>query len=96
MGQLSLFDAPKTGDLDVFARYDAVNLGADTLARRAIERAIRTGLNYNLPYSNKLASLHLEYAHSTVSGPVAIVTDTRAANEFRIGLRVSLQRYVRH
>ena len=96
MGQVSLFDAPETGDLDVFVRYDVVSLGADTIVRRATQQALRTGFNYNLPYTNKLASLHLEYAHSTVSGPVAIVTDTRAANEFRIGLRCSLQRYVRH
>jgi hypothetical protein len=96
MGQVSLFDAPKTGDLDVFVRYDVVSLGAETIGRRAIQQAIRTGFNYNLPYANKLASLHLEYAHNTVSGPFAIVTTTRAVNELRIGLRVSLQRYVRH
>ena len=42
------------------------------------------------------ASLHLEYARSTVHGPAAIVTDARPANEFRIVLRASLQRYVRH
>ena len=29
MGQVSLFDAPGTGDLDLFARYDVVSLGAD-------------------------------------------------------------------
>ena len=96
MGQVSLFDDPETGDLDVFVRYDVVSLGADTIALRANQRAIRTGFNYNLPHMNKLASLHLEYAHSTVSGPPAIVADTRASNEFRMGLRVSLQRYTRH
>ena len=96
MGQVSLFDAPKTGDLDLFARYDLVNLGADQIVGRATQRAIRTGFNYNLPYTNKLASLHLEYGRSTVSGPAAIVTDRRSANEFRIGFRVSLQQYIRH
>ena len=96
MGQVSLFDAPKTGDLDVFVRYDVVSLGAETIERRATQQAIRTGFNYNLPYANKLASIHLEYAHNMIRGPVVIVTDTRATNEFRIGLRVSLQRYVRH
>ena len=96
MGQVSLFDAPGRGDLDLFARYDVVSLGADTIARRATQQAIRTGFNYNLPFTNKLASLHLEYGRSTVSGPVAIVTDRRNANEFRIGFRVSLQQYIRH
>ena len=96
MGQISLFDQPKAGDLDLFLRYDVVSLGADSIAGRATQQAIRTGFNYNLPHTNKLASIHLEYARSTVSGPVAIVTDTRPANEFRIVLRVSLQRYMRH
>lgn len=64
MGQVSLLDAPTTGDLDLFARYDLVSLGAERIAGRAIQRAIRTGFNYNLPYANKLASLHFEYARS--------------------------------
>ena len=96
MGQVSLFDTPSTGDLDIFVRYDAVSLGADQLTRRATQQAIRTGFNYNMPYANKLASLHIEYGHSAIAGPDAIVTDRRRANEFRIGIRVSLQQYVRH
>jgi hypothetical protein len=96
LGQLSLFDTLGAGDLDFFARYDVVSLGADQIARRATQQAIRTGFNYNLPYASKLASLHLEYGRSTVSGPAAILTDRRNANEFRIGFRVSLQQYVRH
>lgn len=96
MGQVSLFDAPKTGDLDLFARYDLVSLGTDQIAGRATQRAVRTGFNYNLPYTNKLASLHFEYGRSTAAGPPAIVTGRRSANEFRIGFRVSLQQYIRH
>ena len=96
MGQVSLFDAPTTGDLDLFVRYDFVSLGADEIARRATQQTIRTGFNYNLPYANKLASLHIEYGHSVIAGPDAIVTDRRRANEVRIGIRVSLQQYVRH
>ncbi|MBA3898187.1 MAG: hypothetical protein H0X36_13865 [Sphingomonadaceae bacterium] len=96
MGQVSLFDAPGSGDLDLFARYDVVSLGADTIARRATQQAIRAGFNYNLSYANKLASLHLEYGHSTIAGPNEIVTDRRSADEVRIGIRVSLQQYVRH
>lgn len=96
MGQVSLFDAPGTGDLDLFARYDVVSLGADPIARRATQQAIRTGFNYNLPYTRKLASLHLDIGHSTIAGPAAIVTDRRSADEVRIGFRVSLQQYIRH
>ena len=96
MVQFSLFDAPRTGDLDLFARYDVVSLGIDSIAGRATQQAVRAGVNYNLPCTNKLASLHLEYAHNTLSGPAAIVTDYNPGDEFRIVLRVSLQRYLRH
>jgi hypothetical protein len=96
MAQWSLFDAPDVGDLDVFVRYDLVSLGQDSIADRAEQRAVRTGLNYNLPHTNKLLSLHIEQAHNTVSGPAAIVTGDREGDEFRIGLRASFQRYARH
>ena len=96
MAQFLVFDQPKAGDLDVFVRYDLVSLGQDMIARRATQQALRTGFNYNLPYANKLASLHLEYGRTWVNGTAEIVTDNRVANEFRIGLRVSLQQYVRH
>ena len=96
MGQVSLFDAPTIGALDLFARYDIVSLGADQIPQRATQQAIRAGFNYNLPYANNLASLHLEYGHSTITGPEAIITDRRNADEFRVGIRVSLQQYTRH
>jgi hypothetical protein len=96
MAQISLFDAPKAGDLDLFLRYDFVGLGQDSIAGRARQTAIRTGFNYNLPYTGKLASLHLEYAHNSVSGPAAIITQANPGDEVRIGLRISLQRYNRH
>ena len=96
MGQVSLFDAPKSGDLDLFLRYDFVSLGQDTIAERARQSAVRTGFNYNLPFTGKLASLHVEYAHNSVNGPAAIITQNNPGVEFRIGLRISLQRYSRH
>ena len=95
-GQFSLFDAPTTGDLDLFLRYDLVSLGTVAVDGRATQQAVRAGLNYNLPYTNKLVNLHVEYAHNALSGPNAIVTDRRSADEFRVVLRVSLQRYTRH
>ena len=94
--QWSLFDTQSAGDLDLFARYDLVSLGRDSIDGRATQRAIRTGFNYNLPHTNKLANLHLEYAHNTLSGPAAIVTDARSSDEVRIEIRVSLQQYLRH
>ena len=96
MVQFSLFDAPHTGDLDLFARFDVVSLGIDSIAGRATQQAVRAGVNYNLPYTSKLANLHLEYAHNTLTGPAAIVTDFHPGDEFRMVLRVSLQRYLRH
>ena len=96
MAQISLFDAPKAGDLDLFLRYDFVSLGHEAIAGRARQQAIRAGFNYNLPYTGKLASLHVEYAHNSVSGPAAIITQAHPGDEVRIGLRVSLQRYARH
>ncbi len=96
MVQWSAFDTAAAGDLDLFVRYDLVSLGQDVISGRAIQRAWRTGFNYNLPHTNKLVSLHLEQAHNTISGPAAIVTAGRNVDEFRVGLRVSFQRYVRH
>jgi hypothetical protein len=96
MVQWSAFDTPAAGDLDLFVRYDLVSAGQDVISGRATQRAWRTGFNYNLPHTNKLVSLHLEQAHSTLSGPMAIVTDDRNVDEFRLGVRVSLQRYQRH
>ena len=96
MAQIAVFDTPQTGDLDLFLRYDFVHLQQDGIAGRARQQALRTGLNYNLPFTGKLASLHLEYARNRIDGPAAIITDTRPGDEFRVGLRVSLQRYVRH
>ncbi len=96
MGQFSLFDRSDTGDLDLFLRYDFVSLGQDAITGRARQSAVRTGFNYNLPFTGKLASLHVEYARNSVRGPLAIVTQTNPADEFRVGLRVSFQRYTRH
>ena len=96
MAQIAVFDTPRAGDLDLFLRYDIVSVQQGGIAGRARQQAVRTGFNYNLPLTGKLASLHLEYAGNRISGPAAIITDTRPSDEFRIGLRVSLQRYLRH
>ena len=94
--QFSAFDTNKFGDLDPFVRYDVVQLGRQGIQGRAVQHALRTGVNYNLPYTRKLASLHLEYARNAVHGPPEIVPLSRSFNEFRMGFRVNVTRYVRH
>ena len=96
MVQYSLFDTPRTGDLDLFVRYDAVSVGQEAIKGRAYQAALRTGVNYNLPHTNKLMNLHFEYAHNSISGPSAFVSERHAPDEFRMMLRASLQRYTRH
>ena len=94
-GQLSLFDAPTTGDLDPFARYDVVRLSRD-LVGTAWQHAVRAGFNYNLPYTQKTVNLHVEYARNRVRGPSEIVVVARTFNEFRAEIRFNVTRYVRH
>lgn len=94
--QFSVFDTERAGDLDPFVRYDFVRLGRDGISGSALQQALRAGVNYNLPFTRKLANLHIEYARNRVTGPVQIVPTGRAFNEFRIELRASVTRYVRH
>lgn len=94
--QISIFDTEKFGDLDPFARYDFVRLSRKGIAGNTLQQALRIGINYNLPYTRKLANLHLEYAFNRVTGPVEIVPTRRSFGEFRIEFRLSLTRYIRH
>ncbi|MDQ6700632.1 MAG: hypothetical protein M3Z36_10660, partial [Acidobacteriota bacterium] len=94
--QISIFDTERFGDLEPFLRYDVVQLGQDGIQGSAVQQALRVGVNYNLPFSRKLANLHLEYARNAVYGPHAIVPEARSFNEFRVEVRFSLTRYLRH
>ena len=94
--QISVFDKGRFGDLDPFLRYDVVQLGQAGIHGSAMQQALRTGVNYNLPSSRKLANLHVEYARNAVRGPDGIVPEARTFNEFRVELRFSLTRYGRH
>jgi hypothetical protein len=96
MVQYSALDDERFGDLDPFLRYDLVSLGQRDIGRRGWQQALRTGFNYNLPYTGKLVNLHVEFAHSTASGPTVIINRSRTVDEFRVELRVSLQQYTRH
>ena len=90
-----LFDGKRSGDLIPFIRYDIVNL-SNVLNEKANEQAIKMGLNYNLPFTYKLASFHVEYARHILYGfPTIITSIDKRVNEFRLGLRVNATRYLR-
>ncbi|MGI8545739.1 MAG: hypothetical protein ACR2M1_00155 [Gemmatimonadaceae bacterium] len=79
--QASAFDHPRWGGLDPFVRYDVVRLGREVAPGTAVQQALRTGVNHNLPYAEKHASLHLEYAFNHVAGPQTIVPGRRSFGE---------------
>jgi hypothetical protein len=95
-GQISIFDTEKFGDLDPFIRYDFVRLSRQTINGSPFQQAFRAEINYNLPYTRKLANFHIEYDRNSVRCPVAIVPVNRSFNEFRFELRFSITRYTRH
>jgi hypothetical protein len=94
-GQYLVFDTWNFGDLVPVLRYDVVHLA--TGGSSATQQALRVGLNYNLPFTNKLVNLHLEYARNHVAGADSIVPHDQNANfnEFAVELRISLTRYLR-
>ena len=94
--QASVFDDLRLGDLDPFLRYDVVRLGREVTPGAAVQQAFRAGVNYNLPYAAKHASVHVEYALNGVTGPTSIIPQRRSFSEMRVELRVSASRYLRH
>lgn len=95
MVQHQVFDSGPSGDLDLFARHDAVALKTASVSGQVVQQATRLGVNYNLPYAQRRASLHLEYAHNRATGPAEIL-QSRGSDEFIVELRFSLQPYIRH
>lgn len=92
--QFQIFDKKQFGDFVPFVRYDMVNLSNPTAS--ATEQAIKLGVNYNLPFTNKLVNFHLEYAHHLLNGSPTILTTTdKQFDEFRLELRVNATRYLR-
>ncbi|TRX32212.1 hypothetical protein FNW52_17410 [Flavobacterium sp. ZT3R18] len=92
--QFQVFDKKKLGDLVPFVRYDLVVL--NNANEKATEQAIKMGINYNLPYTNKLINFHIEYAHHLLNGSPTILTTTQNKfDEFRFGIRVNATRYLR-
>ncbi len=92
--QFQVFDKKNLGDLVPFVRYDLVNLSNPTAS--ATEQAIKLGINYNLPFTNKLVNFHLEYAHHLLNGsPTILATTDKKFDEFRLELRINATRYLR-
>ncbi|MEJ7822122.1 MAG: hypothetical protein WKF85_07355 [Chitinophagaceae bacterium] len=92
--QFQIFDKKQFGDLVPFVRYDLVNLSNPSAS--ATEQAIKLGINYNLPFTNKLINFHLEYAHHLLNGSPTILTTTdKQFDEFRLELRINVTRYLR-
>ena len=93
--QYQLFDSNKSGELVPFVRYEVVKL-SNGLHEKANEKAIKIGLNYNLPFTNKLINFHIEYAQHFLNGDANILSfPTNNFNEFRLELRVNATRYIR-
>ena len=95
MLQHQVFDSGPSGDLDLFARQDAVALKTASVSGQVVQQATRLGVNYNLPYAQRRANFHLEYAHNRATGTAAIL-QSRGSDEFILALRFSLQPYIRH
>lgn len=92
--QFQVFDKKQFGDLVPFVRYDLVNLSNPIAS--VTEQAIKLGINYNLPFTNKLVNFHLEYAHHLLDGSPTILTIAdNQFDEFRLELRINATRYLR-
>ena len=92
--QFQVFDKKQFGDLVPFVRYDLVDISNPNAS--ATEQAIKLGINYNLPFTNKLVAFHLEYAHHILNGSPAIITTTdKHFDELRFEIRINATRYLR-
>ena len=91
LGQYSVFDTRRWGDLNPFLRYDWVHLSTPTLRSAITQQALRTGINWNLPDTRKLISFHLEYGRNSTAGPLTAMPH----NELGLELRFNATRYIR-
>jgi len=96
MGQYSVFDTRRWGDLDPFVRYDWVHLSTPAISAAITQQAVRAGFNWNLPEAHKLVNFHLEYGRSSITGPLSAVPLGSPHNELGLELRFNATRYIRH
>lgn len=96
LGQYSIFDSRRLGDLDPFVRYDWVHLATPAISTAITQQALRTGFNWNLPETHKLVDFHLEYGRNVIAGPLSAVPPGYPRNELGLELRFNATRYLRH
>ena len=96
LGQFSLLHTARTGDLDPFVRYDWVHLSANGLGDPILQQAVRTGFNWNLPWSRQRMNFHLEYARNFLFGLSSSASTPVPANELGLELRFNAIRYIRY
>ena len=96
LGQYSVFDTRRWGDLDPFVRYDWVHLSTPAISSAITQQAIRVGVNWNLPETHKLVNFHLEYGRNSIVGPLSAVPLGHPQNELGLELRFNANRYIRH
>ena len=96
LGQYSVFDTPRWGDLDPFVRYDWVHLSTPAIASPITQQALRAGVNWNLPETHKLINFHLEYGRNSITGPLSSVSPDYPHDELGLELRFNATRYIRH
>ena len=96
LGQYSVFDTRRWGDLDPFVRYDWVHLSTPAISRAITQQAVRAGFNWNLPEAHKLINFHVEYGRNSITGPLSSIPHGHFQNELGLELRFNVARYVRH
>ena len=96
LGQYSVFDTQRWGDLDPFIRYDWVHLSTPAISNAITQQAFRGGINWNLPQSHKLINFHLEYGRNFIDGPLFVVPLGHPQNELGLELRFNMAQYIRH
>ena len=96
MGQYSVFDTRRGGDLEPFVRYDWVHLSTPMISSAITQQSLRAGANWNLPEAHRLINFHLEYGRNLIAGPAALVPTGHPENELGLELRFNLTRYIRH
>lgn len=96
LGQYSVFDTRRWGDLDPFVRFDWVHLSTPAISRAITQQALRAGFNWNLPETRKLVSFHLEYGRNFIAGLLSAVPLRGPQNELGLELRFNAIPFIRH
>ena len=93
-GMTRVYESEKHGDLAVFFRPELLILRGPTTGAASVA-ALRTGLDWNLPWSSRRTNVLLECAWHSLSGPPPLLDQASAVWEVGLMLRLSLTRHVR-